>query len=53
LTLATPDQVRTATGKPVVSAMRKIDALQLDGKAKKAIGSQAIAGKGPISLSTG
>ena len=53
LTPATPDQVSTATGKAVVRPIRKIEALQLDGKAKKAIGSQAIDGSGPIRRMTG
>ena len=48
-----PDQVSTVTGKPVASAIRKMLALQLDGKAKKAIGSQAVAGSGPMKRSTG
>ena len=41
------------TGKPVASAIRNVLALWLEGKAKKAIGSQAVAGSGPISRSTG
>jgi len=46
LTLATPDQVSTVTGKPVASAIRKVEALQLEGNVKKAIGSHAVAGSG-------
>ena len=48
-----PDQVSTATGMPVASAMRKTLALALVGKAKKAIGSHAVAGKGPITRRIG
>jgi len=33
--------------------MRKIDALQLEGNAKKAIGNQAIAGSGPMTRRIG
>ena len=39
---------RMATGNPVASAIRKTLALQLDGKAKKASGSHATAGSGPM-----
>ena len=49
----TPAQVSTVTGKPVASATRNVLALWLDGNAKKASGSQAVAGSGPISRSTG
>jgi hypothetical protein len=53
LTLATPDHVNTVTGNPVANAIRKVLALQLDGKVKNANGSHAVAGNGPMNRSTG
>ncbi len=41
------------TGNPVASAIRNTLALWLEGNAKNASGSHAVAGSGPISRSTG
>ena len=49
-------QLRTSTVTvcpPEASAIRNTPALQLDGKAKNANGSQAVAGSGPMKRNTG
>src|SRR5512141_3039574 len=52
-TEATPDQVSTVTGNHAESATRKVLAEKLVGNTTNTIGSQAVAGTGPISLRTG